>query len=192
MVDKRLPQGDPNKEYMEMIIKEVDRLENVIRQLVKLTTITVSHPEPSNINHIINDTVRSFEEELKNKKIEVKLELMDRPPAVSLDSNRIMTAISNLIKNAIEAIETIETPGKQIKISTRLRDEHMEIEVSDNGMGIPKEKVKYIFDPLFTSKVYGPGLGLTFVKSIIYEHRGTISVQSGSGKGTAFTIRLPL
>jgi signal transduction histidine kinase len=68
----------------------------------------------------------------------------------------------------------------------------MEITVSDTGKGIPKDKIKYVFDPLFTSKIYGPGLGLTFVKKIIQEHKGTISVESESGKGTTFTIRLPL
>lgn len=188
-VYKRMPQGDPNKEYMEMIIEGVDKLENIIGQLIKLTTFGASHPESSNINLIINDTLKSFEEELKNKKIEVKLELMDRPPAALLDSNRIMTAISNLIKNAIEAIEK---PDKQIKISTRIRDEFMEIKVIDNGKGIPKDKIKYIFDPLFTSKIYGPGLGLTFVKKIVQDHKGTISVESELGKGTTFTIRLPL
>jgi signal transduction histidine kinase len=106
-----------------------------------------------------------------------------------LDSNRIITAIAHLIRNAIEAME--KTP-KLLKISSLIRNGQIEITVSDTGKGIPEDKISYIFDPLFTSKIYGPGLGLTFAKMIIQEHKGTITVQSGSEKGTTFTIRLPL
>ena len=186
---KRLPQGDPNREYIKMIIDDVTRVENMIRQIVELKTMGVSHPEPSNINNIINDAVESFEKELEDWKIEFKLELMDKPPLILLDSNRIITAIAHLIRNAIEAME--KTP-KLLKISSLIRNGQIEITVSDTGKGIPKDKIKYIFDPLFTSKIYGPGLGLTFAKMIIQEHKGTISVQSESEKGTTFTIRLPL
>jgi len=69
---------------------------------------------------------------------------------------------------------------------------YLEIKVSDTGKGIPKDKIKNIFDPFFTSKIYGPGLGLTFTLKIIQQHRGNISVESEPGKGTMFTIRLPV
>lgn len=186
---ERLPEGDPNKEYAKMIIGDVARLENMIRQLIELKTMGASHKEPSNINDIINGAVKLFEKEFKDKNIEVILELMDKPPVVSLDKNRITTAVSHFIKNAIEAME--KTP-KLLKIATRIRDEHVEIAVSDNGKGIPDDKIKYIFDPFFTSKIYGPGLGLTFTQRIIQEHMGTISVKSEPGKGSTFTVRLPL
>jgi signal transduction histidine kinase len=186
---KRLPQGDPNREYIKMIIDDVARVENMIRQIVELKTMGVSHPEPSNVNDIINDAVESFEKELEDWKIEFKLELMDKPPLILLDSNRIITAIAHLIRNAIEAMG--KTP-KLLKISSLIRNGQIEITVSDTGKGIPEDKIKYIFDPLFTSKIYGPGLGLTIAKRIIQEHKGTISVQSESEKGTTFTIRLPL
>ena len=67
----------------------------------------------------------------------------------------------------------------------------VEITASDTGKGIPEDKIKYIFDPLFTSKIYVPGTGLTFAKMIVQEHKGTISVESEQGKVAAFTIRLP-
>ena len=186
---KRLPQGDPNKEYMKMIVDDVARVENMIRQIVELKTMGVSHLEPSNVNNIINEVVKSFEKELEDRKIKFELELMDKPPLILLDSNRIITAIAHLIRNAIEAME--KTP-KLLKISSLIRNGQIEITVSDTGKGIPEDKIKYIFDPIFTSKIYGPGLGLTFAKIIIQEHKGTITVQSESEKGTTFTIRLPL
>jgi signal transduction histidine kinase len=84
-----------------------------------------------------------------------------------------------------------ESP-KILKISTSMSEGYLEIKVSDTGKGIPKDKIKNIFDPFFTSKIYGPGLGLTFTLKIIQQHRGTISVESEPGKGTTFTIRLPV
>ncbi len=186
---KRLPQGDPNREYVKMIIDDVARVENMLRQVVELKTMGVSHPEPSNINNIVNEVVKLFKKELEERKIECELELMDKLPLILLASDRIIKAIAHLIRNAIEAME--KTPGL-LKISSLIRNEQVEIIVSDTGKGIPKDKIKYIFDPLFTSKIYGPGLGLTCVKRIVQEHRGTISVESEQGKGSAFTIRLPL
>jgi signal transduction histidine kinase len=188
-VYKRLPPGDLNREYIKMIINDVARVENMVRQIVGLKTLGVSHPESSNVNNIVNEVVKSFDKELKDKKIEFKLELMGKPPLMLLDSNRIITVIGHLIRNAIEALE--KAP-KLIKISTHTLDENIEIVVSDTGKGIPEDKIMYIFDPLFTSKIYGPGLGLSFAKMIIHEHKGTISVESELGEGATFTIRLPL
>ncbi|MDH5203002.1 MAG: ATP-binding protein [Nitrospirota bacterium] len=185
----KLPEGDPNKNYMKMVIEEVARLENIVKQLVELTTIGVLHRESSNINDVIIETIKSFEQELKNNNIEVKTELIDNPPVVSIDKDKMTIAIVNLIKNAIEAMH--KTP-KLLKITSYIGNGHIEVIMSDTGKGIPKDKIKYIFDPFFTSKIYGPGLGLTFTQRIIQVHGGTISVESDLGKGTTFTIRLPL
>jgi signal transduction histidine kinase len=79
-----------------------------------------------------------------------------------------------------------------LKIASRLSEGRIEILVSDTGKGIPTDKLKKIFDPFVTSKVYGPGLGLTFTYRIIQDHNGTISVESEPGKGTTFTISFPV
>ncbi len=184
-----LPEDDPNKEYAKMIIGEVARLEDMIRQLVELKTMGTPYAEPSNVNDIINDAIEIFDKELKEKNIKVELELPNHLPDIDLDKIKMKAAIANLVRNAIEAMG--KAP-KFIKIATRVSDEYVEITVSDTGRGIPVDKIKYIFDPLFTSKIYGPGVGLTVVRRIILEHKGTISVESEPGKGAAFTIRLPL
>lgn len=80
----------------------------------------------------------------------------------------------------------------KLRVVSRLIGDHLEIEISDTGVGISHEKIKNIFDPLVTSKIYGPGLGLTFALKIIQDHKGTISVESEPGKGTVFTIRFPV
>jgi signal transduction histidine kinase len=187
-VYKRLQHDDPNREYLEMIIDEVDRLENIVGQLIKLSTNRMPRPEPLDVNMLIHATIDLFRKELQEKGIDVKLALMNKPPFIELDRSRITSAIANIIRNAIEAME--KAP-KLLEIATRQNDGHIEIEISDTGRGIPEDKIRYIFDPLFTSKIYGPGLGLTFVKKIIQEHEGTVSVSSRLGNGTSFTVRLP-
>ncbi len=185
----RLQDGDPNKKYMEMIMDDVLKLENMIKQLIDLKTMAFCYLESTDINQLIMETIKMHEKEIQEKGIELKTELMDNPPSIPGDKEQLKVAISNLIKNSIEAMQ--EGP-KVLKISNSLNEGYLEIKVSDTGKGIPKDKVKNIFDPFFTSKIYGPGLGLTFTLKIVQQHRGTISVESEPGKGTTFTIRLPV
>ena len=186
---ERLPEGDPNKNYMKIVIGDVERLENMIKQIVRLKITSISSTELSNINDVIIDALKSFEKEFRDNDIEVKTELADNLPLISIDRGKMTVAIANLIRNSIEAMQ--RTP-KLLKIISNMSDENIEILISDTGKGIPKDKIKYIFDPFFTSKIYGPGLGLTFTQRVIQEHGGTISVESELEKGTTFTIRLPL
>jgi len=86
----------------------------------------------------------------------------------------------------------MEAGTKKLKVVSRLNSDNLELQFSDTGKGISREKIKNIFDPLVTSKVYGPGLGLTFALKIIQDHKGTISVESEEGSGTTFTIRFPV
>jgi two-component system sensor histidine kinase/response regulator len=188
-VHDRLPQGDPNKKYLEMIINDVARLENMIKELLELKTAAVSYRELKNINDVIMEALKSFEQDLEDRGIEVKTELRDNLPPISIDQEQMKMALANLIQNSIEAMQD---KLKILKITSRISDGRMEIQVSDTGKGIPKDKIKNIFDPFFTSKTRGPGLGLTFTLKIIQEHRGTVSVESEPGKGTIFAIRLPL
>jgi signal transduction histidine kinase len=176
----RLPDGDKNKKYLEMIMDDVLKLENMIKQLVDLKTMAFCYLESADINRLIMEAIRLHEKDLKDKGIEVKAELMDNPPFIPGDREQLKIAVSNLITNSIEAMQ--EGP-KILKISSNMSEGHLEIKVSDTGKGIPKDKIKNIFDPFFTSKIYGPGLGLTFTLKIIQQHRGTISVESEQEKG---------
>lgn len=185
----KLPEGDPNKKYMEMIIEDVAVLENMIKQLIELKTMAISVKEPTNINDVIKESFKVFELDFEQKGITVETELMDDLPLFLADEKLLKRALCNLIKNSIEAM--VERT-KLLKVASRLSEGHIEILVSDTGKGIPKENLKSIFDPLVSSKIYGPGLGLTFTLKIIQDHKGTISVESEPGKGTTFTISFPV
>lgn len=188
-VYEKLPEGDPNTKYMEMIINEVARLEDMIKELLELKTAAISYRELTNINDVIMEALKLSEEDFKDRGIEVKTELGDNLPLISIDQEQMKTAFANLIRNSIEAMQDTL---KILKITSRISDGRMEIQVSDTGKGIPKDKIKNIFDPFFTSKTRGPGVGLTFTLKIIQEHSGAVSVESEPGKGTMFAIRLPL
>ena len=172
-----------------MIIEDVAVLENMIKQLIELKSMEISQKEPVNINEIINDSLKIFEKETSEKNILVTAELLDNPPLLSIDKKLMKRALCNMIKNAIEAMETT---AKELKIMTLLNGDYIDIKIADTGKGIDKDKIKNIFDPMVSSKMFSPGLGLTFALKIVQYHNGTISVESEPVKGTTFTIRFPV
>jgi len=187
-VYERLPEGDPNKKYLEIALQDVSRLENMIRELIDLVTASVSHKEHININDLILDVLKSFQNEFDEQFVDVRTELFIDPPSIDIDRDKIAMALANLIKNAIEAMQN--TPRK-LSITSYLIDKYIGIKISDSGEGISQDSIKEIFDPFFSTKAHRPGLGLTFTQRIINEHGGSISVDSEPGMGAIFTIRLP-
>jgi len=188
-VFNRLSDDDPNKKYMEMIIEDVSVLEGMIKQLIELKSVAASYKETSDINDIIKDAMSIFEQELLQKTITVEKTFTDNLPRLNTDKKLLKRAFCSFIKNSIEAMQTGD---KVLKVSTGISGNNIEVKISDTGKGISTDKIKHIFDPLFTSKTYGPGLGLTFAQKIIQDHRGEISVESEPGKGTTFTITFPV
>jgi two-component system sensor histidine kinase/response regulator len=188
-VFNKLPEDDPNRKYMQYIIEDVAVLESMIKQLIELKSMTISMKEPSAMNEVVKDSLKIFEQDFAQKAIQVETELREGLPLITADKKLLKRAFCNLIKNAVEAMES---GTKTLKVTSRVNGDNFELQFSDTGKGIAKEKSKNIFDPLVTSKVYGPGLGLTFALKIIQDHKGTISVESEEGKGTTFTIRFPI
>lgn len=184
-----LPEGNLNKKYMEMILEDVVKLENMVRQLIEIKTSSLSYIEPANINDVIIKALDGLDEALEENAVNVETELMNDPPVIHVDKEQLQKAVSNLIKNSIEAMVN---SARALRIISRVYEDGIEIQISDTGKGISREKIKNIFNPLFTSKIYGPGLGLPFALKIIQDHRGIITVESKPEQGSAFTIRLPI
>ncbi len=119
--------------------------------------------------------------------IEIIESLEAKKPVIKADSNQIKQVIVNLIFNAMEAMPK----GGTITISTRLlKDSSVKIEIADTGCGIPRENLKNIFSPFFTTKNAGTGLGLSIVQQIIENHKGVIKIKSEAGAGTRVEIEL--
>ena len=189
-VRENLSEKDRNKKYLDLIIQEVTRLEGMVKDLVELKTTAVSYKEKTDINALISDALNGFRENCEQERIQVNTDMSDGTPTVSADKEQLKLALGSLFENAIEAMAS--SPSKTLTVKSDLEDDRVKIEIRDTGRGIPKEKIKNIFDPFFTSKTSGPGLGLTLASKIVQEHRGSISVESEPEQGTCVTVSLPV
>jgi signal transduction histidine kinase len=189
-VYENLPEGDPNKPAVGIIIKEVARLEKMVRDLIDLKTTAISYKESADINELIEEVMEQFREELTAAGVETEIDLAKDLPHLPLDKEHLKLAFANIVENSIEAMRPMSR--KMLQVRTKTADDRVIVQITDSGRGVPKEKIKSIFDPFFTSKTSGPGLGLTFALKIIQEHRGTISVESNPGEGSCVTVNLPL
>jgi CheY-like chemotaxis protein/anti-sigma regulatory factor (Ser/Thr protein kinase) len=129
--------------------------------------------------------------ELNPKRINVVKELSPSIPPTQVDPKQIEQVLINLINNAEEAISEFHGFG-EIRVKTKLMDDHIEITISDDGPGIPRENLSKLFDPLFSTKWTGIGLGLPISNDILAEHNGTMRVETEWGRGTTFIINLPM
>jgi signal transduction histidine kinase len=187
---KNISEDDPNRKYLDIILKNVISLEKMVTQLVELKSAIVFCTEMADINEIINLAIARKALQISEKKVELTTGFIENPPLALTDYENLTTAIANIIENSIEAMENSSL--KKLSITTGVDQDYFEIEITDSGRGISRDDKKNIYDPFFTSKIYGPGLGLTFALKTIQSHDGTISVQSKVGEWTRFTIRLPL
>lgn len=185
-------EGSPIKDQAvisgsETIINEVSSLLKLVSEFSTLARMPEKKPELSSINKLINETVMLFS---AHEKVEFRLELATDIPDMMIDRTLIRQALNNLITNAVQAMPDrgIITVVSRVDSVTR----EAVITVTDNGKGIKPSDIDRIFEPGYTSKDSGTGIGLSIVEKIIFEHDGTISCMSAEGDGTTFEIRLPL
>ena len=166
---------------------EVNRLDSIVTQFLK--AIRPSRPQlrPENVNTIVEEAVRFFTPELQDREIVVEQELRSDLPLLQLDRDQMKQAFYNVIKNGVEAMHRHGT----LRIRTDLADTHVIVRFEDSGGGMSAENLSRVFEPYFTTKASGSGLGLLIVRRIVREHGGELSVESNQGKGLALTIRLP-
>jgi len=180
------------KDRIEKIKLSVNKLDESVKKLMSSVRLTKTEFKLINVNEIINSVTSLWEYELKRADIQLIKKLDDRLPDIEGISEAIEQMLVNLISNARDAMENKKG---NIVISTRLFDKNnIEIEVQDQGIGIPDAELKKIFTPFFTTKPpgKGTGLGMVIVMNAIEEHNGRLLVKSELNKGTIFTIILPV
>jgi len=192
LIEKELQRnGFINKEsvqqYLGVISEEVNRLNGIVVDFLFAVRPMDSHLEEKDLNQIVLDTVDFIHFELEESGIEIQTELCQDSCNALLDDKLIKQALLNLIKNAAAAMPT----GGVIRIQTEKKRGSILLRISDNGIGIPKDILTKIFEPYFTTKEFGSGLGLTVVYKIVKEHQGEISVQSREGEGAEFSLLFP-
>jgi signal transduction histidine kinase len=172
-------------EFLDIADDEVNSSNKIINDLLGFSRVGKPAVSPARIKGVIDDALSHL---TIPENIEMVKKLDADLPEVNIDTDQIRQVLVNMIMNAVQAMPE----GGRLTISVRERDKFLEVEISDTGCGIPKEAIGKIFDPLFTTRAKGIGLGLAVCKAVIERHEGNIEVESEVGKGATFTIRLPL
>ena len=168
--------------------EEIKRLDTIVSQFLRAIRPVPLQTQPENLNTLVSESVSFLSPEIKDRDILVEQELRSDLPLVEVDRHQIKQAIYNIIKNSLQAMAS----GGLLRIQTDMDDNHVALRFSDTGGGIPAEYMGRIFDPYFTTKATGSGLGLMIVRRIVREHGGEIDIVNDEGRGISLTIRLPL
>ena len=166
---------------------EITRLDSIVTQF--LQAIRPSKPvlHPENLNSLVEEALRFFAPEIADRDIVVEAELRPDLPLLELDRDQMKQAFYNVIKNSFEAMKRRGI----LRIRTDMDATHVSITFTDTGGGMSAESLSRVFEPYFTTKSFGSGLGLLIVRRIVREHGGEMAIESNEGKGLTLTIRLP-
>jgi len=209
-----------HRESLNVAMDSVGRMERVVSDLLQLTRPTPLNKKPENLNAILQDSIEFVKPQLAQKEIQLHVELFSRLPEAPLDRDHAKEAVVNLLLNASQAIDgrgDIRLRSGVTKLKRELRDlgevgisrsnqvflgvkevvlkkgtPVLFAEIKDTGCGMAPDQIKRIFDPFFTTKINGTGLGLSFVKRVVNEHGGLVTVESEEGKGSKFCIFIPV
>jgi len=187
---KKLQAPEDKRELQESINiarAEIDRLDSIVTQFLRAIRPSKPHLLPEDVNLIVQEAVRFFRPEITDRDIVVETELRSDLPVLELDRDQIKQAFYNAIKNSFEAMKRHGI----LRIRTDRDDTHVKISFTDTGGGISAENLSRVFEPYFTTKSGGSGLGLLIVRRIVREHGGELAIESSEGKGMTLTIRLP-
>lgn len=195
VVGQRIIEGDEKlKTTIERVNRNITRCDRIIDELLDYTRISDLELVPTEVDKWLGDLL---DEQVVPVGVVIERQFDANEIRISLDRDRLCRAVINIFENACHAATDTSSPNKPdflplVVVETRLRDDRLEIAVSDNGPGIAKEDREKIFEPLFSTKSFGVGLGLPIAQQIIREHGGEIMVSPGRSGGTRFTLSLPL
>jgi PAS domain S-box-containing protein len=190
ILEKRMhPTGNDLKRF-EIALREVEHLEKLVNDVLIFAKPAMPRKERTDIRKVVEQAMALAEKGIADKGIRVQTRFADGVPVLEIDAAMIEQAFLNLILNAVDAM------GERglLELSVRMVDEDepmVEVEIADDGCGIDAQDIPHLFNPFFTRKKYGTGLGLTQVKKIVDLHRGVVDIFSAKGDGTRVRIRFP-
>jgi len=176
------------EQFKKVVGSEVDKIDKIVKELLDFSKPKSPEMKPVEIRMIVTHCIDLFQNEFSKKRIEVASNGIASSLRILGDKSQLEQAMMNILLNSVESMEE----GGELEVTVSKENDFARIEIQDTGKGIPKEDLPYIFDPFFTKKDEGTGLGLAITHRIIEEHKGKISVASEVGKGTTFTVELPL
>ena len=178
---------DKSKKSLSTCLKEVERLDGIISHFLKAIRPTTPDFKKIKLLDVIEETVRLKEREVSAKNINIRMEAGVREPFVNGDAEQLKQAFFNIIGNAIDAV----AENSEIRIITGIDSDHVFAQVIDQGAGIRKEDLPHVFEPYFTTKKEGHGIGMMIVHRIVRDHGGDVGIDSKQDAGTIVTLRFP-
>ena len=177
----------PWAKHIEVIIRNTDRINFLITELLNCARPPELNIRPHDIHGVLESILDSLKTKVASKGVRVTKRFYSRSPTINVDKEQIDRAFSNVMINAIEAMPK----GGRMTVVTEDKGAFIVVKIEDKGEGIPEEDIIRIFDPFFSTKASGIGLGLSMTYGIVVSHGGTIGVESQWKQGTVFTISLP-
>jgi nitrogen fixation/metabolism regulation signal transduction histidine kinase len=168
------------------IRQELEALKRIVEEFSDFARMPRPRPRPTDLNAVAAQALALHRDRAPT--VQVESELAEGLPAVTADPDLLGRALSNLVANAVEAMPQ----GGTLRLRTRADGDHVEVEVEDTGPGLSEEQRTRLFAPYFTTKRGGTGLGLAIVQGIVSDHGGRVDVRSTAGRGTTFTLSLPV
>lgn len=187
----RIAKGPPRDKIaasVDVCTHEVERLDGIINHFLQAIRPRPLDLQKIQLLDVLGEVIQFLEQELRNLRVQVEVQINEEPPPVTADRNQIKQVFFNITKNAMEAMDS----GGELKVTTRVDDDSLYIYFADSGVGISREDLGNIFKPYFTTKKDGHGLGMMIVQRIMRDHGGQIGIDSRSGKGTVVYLRFPL
>jgi signal transduction histidine kinase len=189
--DNTTPQ-EKRDEFSQVMLNEIDRLNQVLENYLRLARFQRLNREKANLNDVLRRMLQMMEVQLKRKNISVDTHLAPDLPELSLDVSQMEQAVLNLLLNSAAAMPV----GGTLNIASSYQNSddggNVAVEIRDTGTGIAPEHLPHVFDPFFTTRSNGTGLGLPIVRRILKAHGGLVEISSELGHGTRVTFILPL
>jgi two-component system NtrC family sensor kinase len=185
-----LPENDPRREDVEVMVKETIRCREIVKRLLDFAKQTKPLKKATDINALLENIILLVRNQTSFRNIRIEKTLAPDLPEIQTDTDQIQQVFINIVLNAAEAM----TKGGSLSITSALspHQEYIIVSFADTGPGISETDREKIFDPFFTTKEHGTGLGLSISYGIIEQHGGSISIESSPGKGSTFIIQLPM
>ncbi|HMK66170.1 MAG TPA: ATP-binding protein [Thermodesulfobacteriota bacterium] len=187
-IERTVSPEDPNRERLTIIFQECQRLETLLQDMIHFSRPLDLELSPLDINLTLREVLELLRPQAELSQISLTVQLDEAMPLVQADQVRLTQVFYNLILNALQA----SPPEQSILIQTRKHKGHIRVQVSDWGSGIPLETREKIFQPFFSTKKKGSGLGLPFCKKIIELHKGHLFFRPNKPSGTVFIVILPV
>ncbi len=185
------PRIDNARQALMRIVRDGNRASDVIARIRALVGKTVVERKPLNLNLVVKEVLVLVKTELRRNGITVRTDLNEKLPAMTCDRVQMQQVLLNLVVNAIEAMGSIRTRPRLLAIGTEADSAGVIVSVKDHGIGVDEEALKRIFEPFYSTKPHGMGIGLAISRSIIEAHGGRIWAVRNNDSGTTFRFRLP-